>query len=180
VDRTLGGIVVNGELEARSDIWAAGDVASFYDATLGRRREEHHDHAVVSGRLVRGFIRNTWVLSQYVGSLATCGFSRNTWVHSQYVGSLAIALPYGWYTSSAAAVDACAHARLRSRSGRARNVHPAVDVGLLLNAICSSFVHLPFYSRTSRCSTLVHADAYSRTCRCLLSALWVIVVVGGG
>ena len=29
----------------------AGDVASFYDVTLGRRREEHHDNAVVSGRL---------------------------------------------------------------------------------------------------------------------------------
>lgn len=29
----------------------AGDVACFYDATLGRRRVEHHDHAVASGRL---------------------------------------------------------------------------------------------------------------------------------
>ena len=27
----------------------AGDVASFYDISLGRRREEHHDHAAVSG-----------------------------------------------------------------------------------------------------------------------------------
>lgn len=29
----------------------AGDAACFYDIRLGRRRVEHHDHAVVSGRL---------------------------------------------------------------------------------------------------------------------------------
>lgn len=29
----------------------AGDAACFYDPNLGRRRVEHHDHAVVSGRL---------------------------------------------------------------------------------------------------------------------------------
>ena len=51
VDGARGGVVVNAELEARTDVWAAGDVASFYDPTLGRRREEHHDHAAVSGRL---------------------------------------------------------------------------------------------------------------------------------
>eukprot|EP00040_Diaphanoeca_grandis_P039791 m.260170 g.260170 ORF g.260170 m.260170 type:complete len:638 (+) comp39337_c0_seq1:57-1970(+) len=51
IDPIKGGILVNAELEARSDLWVAGDVASFYDVVLGRRREEHHDHAVVSGRL---------------------------------------------------------------------------------------------------------------------------------
>eukprot|EP00056_Hartaetosiga_gracilis_P021198 m.23184 g.23184 ORF g.23184 m.23184 type:complete len:659 (+) comp8949_c0_seq1:70-2046(+) len=51
VDPIKGGILVNAELEARRDVWVAGDVASFYDVTLGRRREEHHDHAAVSGRL---------------------------------------------------------------------------------------------------------------------------------
>lgn len=51
IDPIQGGILVNSELEARSDVFVAGDVASFFDATLGRRREEHHDHAVVSGRL---------------------------------------------------------------------------------------------------------------------------------
>jgi programmed cell death 8 (apoptosis-inducing factor) len=51
VDPVKGGILVNAELEARTDLWVAGDVASFYDVVLGRRREEHHDHAVVSGRL---------------------------------------------------------------------------------------------------------------------------------
>ena len=29
----------------------AGDAACFFDTQLGRRRVEHHDHAVVSGRL---------------------------------------------------------------------------------------------------------------------------------
>ncbi|KAL5280169.1 AIFM1 family protein [Megaselia abdita] len=50
-DGRLGGFVVNAELEARSDIYAAGDAACFYDPLLGRRRVEHHDHSVVSGRL---------------------------------------------------------------------------------------------------------------------------------
>ena len=51
VDSELGGFRVNSELQARSDIWVAGDAACFYDIKLGRRRVEHHDHAVVSGRL---------------------------------------------------------------------------------------------------------------------------------
>ncbi|XP_053616457.1 apoptosis-inducing factor 1, mitochondrial-like isoform X2 [Plodia interpunctella] len=48
---TLGGLLVNAELQARSDVYVAGDAACFYDSALGRRRVEHHDHAVVSGRL---------------------------------------------------------------------------------------------------------------------------------
>lgn len=51
VDPILGGYHVNSELEAKSNIWVAGDAACFYDPNLGRRRVEHHDHAVVSGRL---------------------------------------------------------------------------------------------------------------------------------
>lgn len=51
VDKDHGGFRVNSELEARSDIWVAGDAACFYDISLGRRRVEHHDHAVVSGKL---------------------------------------------------------------------------------------------------------------------------------
>ncbi|XP_076034595.1 apoptosis inducing factor [Oratosquilla oratoria] len=51
IDETHGGFRVNAELEARSNLWVAGDVACFYDIKLGRRRVEHHDHAVVSGRL---------------------------------------------------------------------------------------------------------------------------------
>nr|XP_018901007.1 PREDICTED: apoptosis-inducing factor 1, mitochondrial [Bemisia tabaci] len=51
VDKDYGGFLVNAELEARTDLYAAGDCACFYDPDLGRRRVEHHDHAVVSGRL---------------------------------------------------------------------------------------------------------------------------------
>ncbi|XP_060586646.1 apoptosis-inducing factor 1, mitochondrial-like, partial [Ruditapes philippinarum] len=51
VDDQFGGFRVNSELQARSDIWAAGDCASFYDVKLGRRRVEHFDHASMTGRL---------------------------------------------------------------------------------------------------------------------------------
>jgi apoptosis-inducing factor 1 len=52
LDTKNGGIVVNGELLARSDIYAAGDVASYYDAKLGRRTQtSSYDHAAMSGRV---------------------------------------------------------------------------------------------------------------------------------
>uniref|UniRef100_A0A034WNU7 Putative apoptosis-inducing factor 1, mitochondrial n=1 Tax=Bactrocera dorsalis TaxID=27457 RepID=A0A034WNU7_BACDO len=51
VDKSLGGFVVNAELEARRNLFVAGDASCFYDPLLGRRRVEHHDHSVVSGRL---------------------------------------------------------------------------------------------------------------------------------
>lgn len=51
IDPKFGGYLVNAELQARKNIWVAGDAACFYDIKLGRRRVEHHDHAVVSGRL---------------------------------------------------------------------------------------------------------------------------------
>ncbi|KFD54216.1 hypothetical protein M513_04993 [Trichuris suis] len=51
VDPNSGGFLCDAELRARSDVWVAGDCCSFYDIKLGRRRVEHHDHAVVSGRL---------------------------------------------------------------------------------------------------------------------------------
>ncbi|XP_055387286.1 putative apoptosis-inducing factor 1, mitochondrial [Condylostylus longicornis] len=51
VDNTYGGFLVNAELEARKNLFVAGDAACFYDPLLGRRRVEHHDHSVVSGRL---------------------------------------------------------------------------------------------------------------------------------
>ena len=44
VDSKRGGIIVNSELEARRDIFVAGDAANFYDQRLGRRRVEHYDH----------------------------------------------------------------------------------------------------------------------------------------
>lgn len=51
IEPKIGGFLVNAELEARSNLWVAGDAACFYDVKLGRRRVEHHDHAVTSGRL---------------------------------------------------------------------------------------------------------------------------------
>ena len=51
VDPKNGGFLTNSELELRTNMYAAGDAASFYDVVLGRRRVEHHDHAVVSGKL---------------------------------------------------------------------------------------------------------------------------------
>ncbi|KFM61498.1 Apoptosis-inducing factor 1, mitochondrial, partial [Stegodyphus mimosarum] len=51
IDENHGGFLVNAEMEARKNLWIAGDAACFYDIKLGRRRVEHHDHAVVSGRL---------------------------------------------------------------------------------------------------------------------------------
>ena len=50
IDPVHGGILVNAELEARTNVFAAGDVSSFHDIALGRRRVEHYDHAVASGR----------------------------------------------------------------------------------------------------------------------------------
>lgn len=51
VDPDQGGFLVNAELQARYNVWVAGDAASFYDIKLGRRRVEHYDHAIVSGKL---------------------------------------------------------------------------------------------------------------------------------
>lgn len=51
VNEKHGGFLVDAELQARTNLWAAGDAACFYDVRLGRRRVEHHDHAIVSGRL---------------------------------------------------------------------------------------------------------------------------------
>merc|ERR1712131_214628 len=50
-DPHRGGFIVNSELESRRDVYVAGDAANFYDIRLGRRRVEHYDHAIVTGRL---------------------------------------------------------------------------------------------------------------------------------
>ncbi|EFX69930.1 hypothetical protein DAPPUDRAFT_257842 [Daphnia pulex] len=46
----FGGYRVNTELEARSNVWLAGDVTFFCDIKLSRCCMEHYHHAVVSGR----------------------------------------------------------------------------------------------------------------------------------
>ncbi len=50
LDSERGGILANAELEARSNVFVAGDVSSYHDIALGRRRVEHHDHAIMSGK----------------------------------------------------------------------------------------------------------------------------------
>jgi programmed cell death 8 (apoptosis-inducing factor) len=49
VDHATGGIAVNQQLEASSNIFVAGGVASYFDAALGRRRVEMFDHSINSG-----------------------------------------------------------------------------------------------------------------------------------
>ncbi|PXF44496.1 Apoptosis-inducing factor 1, mitochondrial [Gracilariopsis chorda] len=51
IDRHDHGVRVNDFMMVEPDVYAAGDVASFHDRSLGRRRVEHWDHAVVSGRI---------------------------------------------------------------------------------------------------------------------------------
>jgi programmed cell death 8 (apoptosis-inducing factor) len=43
IDEQRAGVIVNAELESRRDVFAAGDMISFHDIQLGRRRIEHHD-----------------------------------------------------------------------------------------------------------------------------------------
>ncbi|KAG8188183.1 hypothetical protein JTE90_019461 [Oedothorax gibbosus] len=54
IDDKHGGFLVNTEMEARKNLWVAGDAACFYDPNLGRRRVEHHDQAIVTGKLAGG------------------------------------------------------------------------------------------------------------------------------
>lgn len=51
IDPINGGLLANSELQIQSNIWAAGDVVSFYDSKHGRRRDCHHDNAIYTGRL---------------------------------------------------------------------------------------------------------------------------------
>ncbi|KAG0223950.1 Apoptosis-inducing factor 1, mitochondrial [Actinomortierella wolfii] len=51
LDEIRGGVVVNAELQARSNVYCAGDMTSFHDVTLGRRRVEHYDNAILGGRV---------------------------------------------------------------------------------------------------------------------------------
>lgn len=49
IDPRNGGIVTNSELEAVHNVYVAGDVLSYHDIVLGRRRSEHHLHAQATG-----------------------------------------------------------------------------------------------------------------------------------
>ena len=52
IDSQNGGIVANESLATNfKNIYVAGDVASYIDDKLGRLRIEHHDNAIVTGKL---------------------------------------------------------------------------------------------------------------------------------
>ncbi|KAF9925039.1 Apoptosis-inducing factor 1, mitochondrial [Linnemannia zychae] len=51
LDETRGGVLVNAELQARRNVYCAGDMTSYHDVTLGRRRVEHYDNAILGGRV---------------------------------------------------------------------------------------------------------------------------------
>lgn len=72
-----GGFLVNAELEARSNLWVAGDAACFYDVKLGRRRVEHHDHAVTSGRLAGENMTGAGNSARLDVSLKCCRFRKH-------------------------------------------------------------------------------------------------------
>ena len=51
IDRKCGGVMVNSEMMARTDVYVAGDTASYPDGVLGRRRMQSYDHSYHSGAL---------------------------------------------------------------------------------------------------------------------------------
>ena len=51
IDKRCGGVMVNAEMMARSDVYVAGDTASYPDKILGRRRMQSYDHSYHSGVL---------------------------------------------------------------------------------------------------------------------------------
>jgi len=51
IDTTCGGVMVNSEMAARTDVYVAGDTASYPDRVLGRRRMQSFDHSFYSGLL---------------------------------------------------------------------------------------------------------------------------------
>lgn len=52
IDATNGGIVTNAYYQAAPNVWAIGDIASFYNATVGRVRVDHDENAKRSGKVV--------------------------------------------------------------------------------------------------------------------------------
>lgn len=63
--------MTDAELRVRSGIWAAGDAASFYDRSLGRRRIEHWENAQVHLQILLPYVKkNELILLQISGRLA--------------------------------------------------------------------------------------------------------------
>lgn len=53
-------------------VFKAGDAACFYDIKLGRRRVEHHDHAIVSGRLAGENMTGAGEFQYYIPTFIIC------------------------------------------------------------------------------------------------------------
>lgn len=51
IDPKHGGVVVNGSFEYMNGLYVAGNLASYYDPAIGRRRVDRYDHALNSGLL---------------------------------------------------------------------------------------------------------------------------------
>merc|ERR1711871_496324 len=49
VDLQNGGVVVNAAMEAIGGLYVAGNLASYYDSSLGRQRVDRYEHAINSG-----------------------------------------------------------------------------------------------------------------------------------
>lgn len=79
IDTKNGGIVANSELMVRSDLYVAGDVASFYDTTLEtRRRQEHFEHSQLTGMLAGynmiGHNKTYGYVPSFWGTLSDAGY----------------------------------------------------------------------------------------------------------
>lgn len=71
VDANNGGIVVNATMEAIDGLYVAGNLASYYDSTLGRRRVDRYEHAINSG-----------LLAGHNMASSRCGGSQKMYKHS--------------------------------------------------------------------------------------------------
>ncbi|KAG7484213.1 hypothetical protein MATL_G00046930 [Megalops atlanticus] len=135
VDSDFGGYRVNAELQARSNIWVAGDAACFYDIRLGRRRVEHHDHAVVSGRLagenMTGANKPYWHQSMFWSDLGPD-------VGYEAIGIVDSSLPTVGVFAKATAKDTPRAATERSGTGiRSESETEAVASGEILASTAS-------------------------------------------
>jgi len=74
IDPKCGGVMVNAELMARTDVYVAGDTASYPDNTLGRRRMQSYDHSFNSGRLAaRNMVLGLRVPYNYLPMITSSG-----------------------------------------------------------------------------------------------------------
>ena len=68
--------MANSELQAADDVYVAGDVASYEDSKLGRRRAEHWNHAEITGRLAGANMTGTKTKFWHVFSIKKALFRK--------------------------------------------------------------------------------------------------------